>query len=749
MKFLSTLILTVFLFLSYTQSSFSQITIEAPPEVSAGSDFELTWTGPNNKHDFISIAEVDMEDRKYRNYVFAKRGEVVTFRAPDEPGQYELRYIDGATYTALKRVPITILETTATVDAPPEVVAGSEFKVLWTGPDNRQDFITIIQANADEGKYKNYTYTKRAEKDRDGNLYVNLKAPDDAGSYEVRYLSGQKYYTLGRTPITITASGATLEAPPEVTAGSNINIYWTGPDNHRDFITIIEADAEEGKYGKYSYLNKSNEDRDGNSYITLSAPDEAGYFEIRYLTAQSYKTLARIPLNVTSTEAAIEVQDKVISGSKFNVFWTGPDNDRDFITIVPTDAEEGTYKNYTYTKNSKKDRDGKVYLTLSAPEETGNYEVRYLTGQKYITLTRVPITLTEVTATLDAPDQIVSYDKVAVTWTGPGNDTDFIAIYNGNDEVAKLTGHGYIKRGNPIQIRGPKEPGTYEIRYVTGQQRNILARKTLEVIPSNEPGTLKILAGPGGSGLPSASIGAVELILDASGSMLKKMNGTPRIDIAKNAVVKLVMDSLEPETPFALRVFGHMEADSCRTDLEIPLNPLDKAQTVSKVKSIQAKNLAKTPIGKSLRMISDDLAGVEGKTIIVLITDGEETCDGDPQKEIQSLIDQGYDLRVNIVGFAIDELMLKETFRGWARAGNGSYFDAADADELADGIQKAIEIPYEVLNQEGDVVATGVLNGDPVSIPAGTYNINVFLSPVQKIEGVVIEPELEKVYTLE
>ena len=93
--------------------------------------------------------------------------------------------------------------------------------------------------------------------------------------------------------------------------------------------------------------------------------------------------------------------------------------------------------------------------------------------------------------------------------------------------------------------------------------------------------------------------------------------------------------------------------------------------------------------------------------------------------------------------------MLKETFREWARVGNGSYFDASDADELAASMQKAIEIPYEVLNQEGDVVATGVLNGDPVSIPAGTYNINVFLSPVQNIEGVIIEPELEKVYTLE
>jgi len=749
MKFLSKIILTTVLIISFTQTSFSQITIEAPPQVDAGSEFEITWSGPNNKQDFISIAEVGMEPRKYRTYVFTKRGEVLKFRAPDEPGSYELRYMDGNTYSALYTVPLTIVETNATLEAPAEVTAGSEFKVFWTGPDNRQDFITIIMANADEQKYKNYTYTKRSKKDRDGNLFINLKAPDDAGSYELRYLSGQKYYTLGRIPITVTTTNATLEAPEQAAAGSNIKIYWSGPDNHRDFITIIDADAEEGEYGKYAYLNKTKKDKDGNAYLTLSVPDEAGFYEIRYLTAQDQNTLARLPLNVTSTEASLVVPGEVSSGSKFKVYWSGPDNDRDFITIVPVDTEEGKYKNYTYTSKSKKDKDGKQFLTLSTPEETGNYEVRYLSGQKYITLARTPVSLTDVTATLDAPEQIVSYDKVTISWTGPGNDTDFVAIYDSNNEIAKLTGYGYIKRGNPIQIRGPKAPGTYEIRYVTGQQKNILARKTLEVVPSNKPGTLKILAGPGGSGLPSASIGAVELILDASGSMLKKMNGTTRINIAKDAVINLVNNSLEPGTPFALRVFGHVEADSCRTDLEIPLNPLDRTKTVLKVDSIQAKNLAKTPIGKSLSRISDDLAGVEGKTIIILVTDGEETCDGDPKQAIQNLQDQGYDVRVNIVGFAIDELMLKDTFREWARVGNGSYFDAADADELAESIQKAIEIPYEVMNQEGEVVATGVLNGNPVSIPAGTYNVNVMLNPVQKIQGVVIEPELEKVYTLE
>ncbi len=749
MKFLSAAILTIALFLSFTHYSYSQITIDAPSDVSAGAEFKVNWTGPDNKQDFISIAEVGVEDRKYSTYVFTKRGEVLKFRAHDEPGDYELRYMDGATYSVLERKPLTITETTATLEAPAEVPAGSEFKVYWTGPDNRQDFITIIVATADERKYKNYTYTKRSKEDRDGRQYINLKAPDDAGSYEVRYLSGQKYYTLSRIPITVTSTTATLDAPSEADAGSTIKIYWTGPDNHRDYITIVKADAEERTYGKYSYLNKSKEDRDGKLYLSFNVPEEEGQYEIRYLTAQDNKTLARLPITVGSTTASLEVPTEVSSGSTFKVYWTGPDNERDFITIVPADAEEKTYKNYTYTKKSKKDKDGKVFLELSTPEETGKYEIRYLTAQERITLARAPITLTEVTATLDAPDEIVAGEKIAITWTGPDNQSDYIQIYDSEGKTPHGTGYGYVRRGNPITIRGPKDPGIYDIVYLTGQKRTVLASRPLKVIPSNEPGTLKILAGPGGSGLPSSSIGAVELILDASGSMLKKMDDRMRINIAKDAVINLVNNSLDPGTPFALRVFGHVESDSCRTDLEIPLGPLDKTKAVSKVNSIQAKNLAKTPIGKSLSKIPDDLEGTEGKTIIILVTDGEETCDGDPMKEIQNLKDQGYDVRVNIVGFAIDELMLKETFREWAQVGNGSYFDASDEEELAASIQKAIEVPYEVLDQEGDVVATGVLNGEPVSIPAGTYNVNVMLSPVQKIQGVVIEPELEKVYTLE
>ena len=171
---------------------------------------------------------------------------------------------------------------------------------------------------------------------------------------------------------------------------------------------------------------------------------------------------------------------------------------------------------------------------------------------------------------------------------------------------------------------------------------------------------------------------------------------------------------------------------------------MNKSNAVKKIQDIQAKNLAKTPIAKSLSLVSEDLAGVEGKAIIVLVTDGEETCDGDPKDAIESLKSAGYDVRVNIVGFAIDELMLKETFREWARVGNGSYFDANNADELGKSISKAIETPYEVIDPEGNVVATGVLNGEAVEVPPGTFDIKIISEETGKMSGIKIEPGEDK-----
>jgi hypothetical protein len=185
-------------------------------------------------------------------------------------------------------------------------------------------------------------------------------------------------------------------------------------------------------------------------------------------------------------------------------------------------------------------------------------------------------------------------------------------------------------------------------------------------------------------------------------------------------------------------VFGHREASSCRTDLEIPLAPLDPKAALARISAIESKNLAKTPIGDSLSRVRADIGGAKGTLLVVLVTDGEETCGGDPRAAIEALRAAGLDVRVNIVGFAVDEVGLKETFRQWARAGNGSYFDAHDGAELSASVRAALRPVFQVLDGER-VVASGVLDGKPIDLPPGTYRVRVPGSD-REAKSVVIEP---------
>ncbi len=135
-------------------------------------------------------------------------------------------------------------------------------------------------------------------------------------------------------------------------------------------------------------------------------------------------------------------------------------------------------------------------------------------------------------------------------------------------------------------------------------------------------------------------------------------------------------------------------------------------------------NLAKTPIAASLQKVAEDLHGSAQPWLVILMTDGEETCGGDPKAAIEALRSSGVDVRIDIVGFAIDEVELKETFTEWARIGNGSFYDAQNADDLKRAVRATLNRSFEVL-ANGTVVAAGTVDGDPLELPVGTYGVRL------------------------
>lgn len=584
------------------------------------------------------------------------------------------------------------------LDTPASATAGAEITFTVTDPSNPKDFVTVVPKGTREGAYQTYVYVEKG-------VGLKLVLPPEPGDYELRLLrANSPYPTLASKPLKIGAATATLEAPTEIAAGKEIQIKWTGPNNARDFVGIGDASRP---YITYDYTRKG-------STIKLTAPDKAGDYEVRYFLGSGYKVIASQPLKVTSTSAKLTVPASIAAGASIRIGWEGPNNPRDFITIVKVGTPEKQYAAYVYTSKGNP-------VELRAPEQAGEYEVRYLTGQAYQTLGSARISVGAVSATVKGPESAVAGSTFTVNWTGPNNQRDFINIVPKGAREGESGGWSYTSKGNPVTMRAPLAPGEYELRYSTGQSYITLARTSIQITPGKEePGLVQAQAASG-----AASAGnAVEIILDASGSMLQRIGAQRRIDIAKETLTKLTSRTIPAGTPFALRVFGR-EVDSCQTDLFMPLGPLNGAAAGAQIAKLEAKNGAKTPIGASLARVAEDLASVKGERLVVLLTDGEETCDGDPAAEIEKLQQSGLGVRVNIVGFAIDDAKLAVTFRQWANAGKGSFFEANDAAGLSNAMTRAMQPGFELVDSKGQVVAEGIVGADPVKAMPGNYSVRL------------------------
>jgi Mg-chelatase subunit ChlD len=584
---------------------------------------------------------------------------------------------------------------------PPSAAAGSTITFQATGTGNPREFVTIVPKGTREGGYQGYVYVT-------GTGDLKLAMPVAAGDYELRLCAADSpYKTLASKPIKLVETTATVSAPATVAAGGSIEVKWTGPNNDRDYIAIGETTPGGRLYMDYKYS------RDG-SPLKLTAPDKPGNYEVRYILGVGNTVIARQPLTVGAVSATITGPAQIAAGAKFKVAWTGPNNPRDFVTMVKAGTVEKTYDRYVYT-------DKGATMDFTAPDLPGDYELRYLTGKEYLTLARAPITVGAITGTITGPAQAVAGESFKVSWKGPDNPRNFVTIVAKGAREGAFTGSYFYTtpQNNPGNIVAPLVPGEYELRLSTAEKYLTVARAAIQIGPAkNEPGKVAVTMTAG------EKSGAIEIILDASGSMLQKLGTERRIDIAKRTLTKLTSSTIPAGTPFAFRVFGR-EVDSCQTDLDVPVAPLNPAAVGQRIATLVAKNGAKTPIGASLEKVTDDLKSVTGEKLIVLVTDGEETCGGDPAAAIERLRKAGIGTRVSIVGFALEDEKLATTFRRWSDAGGGAFFDAKDAAGLDKSLTEALRPGFEVVNAQGQLLASGIVGGEAVAAPAGNHTVRI------------------------
>ncbi len=264
----------------------------------------------------------------------------------------------------------------------------------------------------------------------------------------------------GRLRVTVREGSKT---GPEILDG--IKIFLTAPEGETDEDPATIADA-----GK--------ELAPGNYRVSaLRIVDEASVEAAVELTdGESEEVVLVLP--EYRPGATLAAPDQADAGSTVKVDWKGPEGETDYLSIANADMEAHQYINYAYIRKGNP-------VDLEMPTDPGTYDIRYIwkegkSGTHTVLATR-QINVVAVQGGLGAPDEAVAGTEIKVDWQGGGYQTDYISIAEPESEGNQYLTYTYVREGNPVTINLPTEAGTYEIRYINGQDHSILITRPIKV----------------------------------------------------------------------------------------------------------------------------------------------------------------------------------------------------------------------------------------------------------------------------
>ncbi|MBC2931594.1 VWA domain-containing protein [Nocardioides sp. zg-1228] len=229
---------------------------------------------------------------------------------------------------------------------------------------------------------------------------------------------------------------------------------------------------------------------------------------------------------------------------------------------------------------------------------------------------------------------------------------------------------------------------------------------------------------------PETDYARMVLVLDASGSMAEPAGGgTTKIDAARQAL-GTVVDGLPDEAYVGLRVYGatvfSRDQKGACTDSQLIVDPGTDNRDELRAALESYEPYGETPIGYALRQAAGDIGG-ESTRSIVLVSDGIATCEPDPCVVAGELAQQGIDLQIDVVGLSVDA-KARAQLRCVAAKGNGTYYDADDADEIVASLETAADRAVRPFALDGTPLAGGG-SDDPTPIEAGLWSDKVGTTP--------------------
>ena len=233
----------------------------------------------------------------------------VTLNAPFDEGEYELRFFDSSASSetnlvTVLTIPFTVVHAELTKDvtlhvdktlfAPEEpIVVAYSGVTEWLS--DHSAWICVADKDA-----PSYSYKSGYQEPDVGSGTVTLYAPFDEGEYELRFFDGSTSSELNRVarltiPFTVKHSELTKDVTMSISKknfapGESIVVSYSGVTqwlaDHLAWICVADKDAP-----SYSYKSGYQEPGVGSGTVTLTAPDKAGTYELRFFDGSSSNEL--------------------------------------------------------------------------------------------------------------------------------------------------------------------------------------------------------------------------------------------------------------------------------------------------------------------------------------------------------------------------------------------------------------------------------------------------------------------------
>lgn len=191
------------------------------------------------------------------------------------------------------------------------------------------------------------------------------------------------------------------------------------------------------------------------------------------------------------------------------------------------------------------------------------------------------------------------------------------------------------------------------------------------------------------------------IVFDASGSMsgnqtLGIPNTKPRIDELRWALSQ-VLPSATRLRRVGLVTYGPGPYNQCNVSLDLKPTP-NAAKPIMRVVN-RLVPAGKTPLTSGIEQAAEALDFRHRPGVVVVVTDGEETCGRSPCDLAKLLHQEAYHLTVHVIAFRYSGF-------SWTGGGdsvmdlmciadknNGLYIKADDEEELAEALEKTLDCP--------------------------------------------------------